>query len=134
METVKRFRLFAVRTALFITMALGLGIFKFNPVLSKGILAGGMAGVLAFWIIAYRVEQLAKAASGAVKSSAYRWTVLQMALYASALVWSYRLDPDSLLGILGAGIGLFIIQVVVFVLGLTGLDLKKERETDGEHR
>ena len=45
-------------------------------------------------------------------------------LYGAVLAGAYRLDPESLHGLLGATLGLFIIQGVVLALSLTWPGLK----------
>lgn len=134
METLRRFRLMAVRLGLLLTMVLAIGGYALEPALGKGLLGGGIAGVLAFWILARRTEKLATLPREKIHSVTYAWTAGRLVFYGIVLVWAYRLDPDSLRGVLGATVGLFIIQGVVLLLGLTGLDLKTEERQDGEHR
>jgi hypothetical protein len=51
------------------------------------------------------------------------------------LWWSFNLDRDSYHGLIAAAIGLFIVRIVLVVLGITGLDLKKqENESNGNNR
>ena len=59
LEMLKRFRLMAVRMALALTGLASLLGFGYNPVLGKAILAGGIAGILSFWILARQTEKLA---------------------------------------------------------------------------
>jgi hypothetical protein len=124
----------AVRLGLLLTMVLAIGGYALEPALGKGLLGGGIAGVLAFWILARRTEKLATLPREKIHSVTYAWTAGRLVFYGIVLVWAYRLDPDSLRGVLGATVGLFIIQGVVLLLGLTGLDLKTEERQDGEHR
>ncbi len=134
METLRRFRLLAVRLGLLMTAVAAFGGFAFDSVLGKGLLGGGIAGVLAFWIIARQTEKLANLPREKIHSLTYRWTALRLLFYGVVLVWGYRLDPDSLRGLLGVAAGLFIIQLVVVFLGITGWDLKTGDDVDGKDR
>ena len=135
METLRRFRLMAVRAAIFLTLVAAICAYPFDKVVAKSLLGGGLTGILAFWIEALRTEKLAKQGADKVKSVAYRWAFMRMALYAIALVWAHTLDRDSTRGLLAACVGLFIIRLVIIILGITGFDLKEEKEeADGEHR
>lgn len=134
METLRRFRLMAVRLGLLVTAVTALGGYALNPALGKGLLGGGIAGVLAFWILARQTEKLANLPREKIHSVTYGWTALRLLFYGVVLAWGYRLDPAALRGLVGATVGLFIIQGVVLLLGVTGLDLKTEEDGNGEHR
>lgn len=124
----------AVRLGIMATGLLALIGFAIHATVGKGLLAGGLAGVLAFWVIALQTEKLASRDAVGVHSGAQRWSLLQYVLYAAVLYWAYTLDQQNFYGVIGAVIGLFIIRVVQVVLGFTGLDLKKESEADGTDR
>ena len=135
METLTRFRLLTVRLSLMATGLVALGVYSAGPDLAKAVLAGGIGGTLAFWIVAYRTEKLANAGENPAESLNYRWTFARLLLYAGVLVWAYRLEPERPWSMLAATGGLFIVRLVAVVLGLTGLDLKREEgSADGEHR
>ena len=135
MEEFRRFRLLTVRLSLLATAVAAACVFPFHAVASKALLGGGIGGVLAFWIVAFRTEKLASRGGNALKSGVVRLTLLRVALYAVVLGWAYTLDRDSIWGIVAAASGLFIVRFVVVILGLTGLDLRaEERNGDGAHR
>ena len=135
MDPLKRFRLLAVRSALAVTLGVGAVAFAFDSVVAKSLLAGGLAGALAFWIIALRTAKVAILSPRKVQSFAYRWTLVRLGLYGGALLWSYNLDRKSLRGVVAACIGLFIIRIVIIVLGFTGWDLEEEaKRTNGPDR
>lgn len=87
--------------------------------------------MLAFWLTAYRMEKVASRGGNALGSLA-GYTVVRLLIYAAALYWAYRLNRESLVGVLGAAGGIYIIKVVQVALGLTGWDQKAG--ADGEHR
>lgn len=136
METLRLFRIMTVRLSIILTIVLAaLGHWVFKDVVSRGLLAGGLGGTLAFWVVAYQTERLANTRRGALKSRSYRWSALKYAIYALVLGWAYSLDRQSCHGFLAAAVALFIVPFVVFVLGLTGLDLKLgEKNADGTRR
>ncbi|MCP4640344.1 MAG: hypothetical protein GY851_07930, partial [bacterium] len=110
-------------------------VWAFSSVIARGVLAGGLGGTLAFWIIAYRAEKLAIAGKNAVKSIKFGGTAFRLGLYAVVLWWGFSLDPETSHGLIGAACGLFIAHLAVVIMGLTGLDLKaEERSADGSHR
>jgi hypothetical protein len=124
----------AVRLGLLLTAVAAFCGYAWDPALGKGLLGGGIAGVLAFWILARHTEKLAKLPREKIHSLTYSWTAVRLLFYGIVLAWGYRLDPDSLHGLLGATAGLFLIRGVVVFLGVTGLDLKTEEDRNGEHR
>ena len=130
MEELRRFRLMTVRLALAATTVATFAAFPFSTVVAKGILGGGLAGVIAFWIVALRVERLAIRGENRENLPGFRWTVAQLGLYTAVLVWSYALDRERLSGLIGAGGGLFIVRLVQVLLGVTGWDLKQETKRD----
>ncbi|MBN2311783.1 MAG: ATP synthase subunit I, partial [Candidatus Hydrogenedentes bacterium] len=88
MEPLRRFRLMTVRLALLLTAVATAVAYPLNVTAAKGILAGGIGGVLAFWVVALRVEKLALAGDGRVKSIGVRWTLFRLAVYALVLGWA----------------------------------------------
>lgn len=126
METLRRFRLWAVRLSLFVTVVSGGVAFVFSPPLAKGIFLGGATGTLAFWLTAFRLERLAITGQGRVKSFNYRWALIRLVMYVLALLKGYTLDREHYHGLIGAVAGLFIIRAVSGFLGATGVDLKKD--------
>ena len=126
METLRSFRLLAVRLSLLLTaVAAGIAaIFGWPAV--QGVLMGGIAGTLAFWLTARQVEKLATGGKSKVYSVPLGWRFLEMLIYILVLARAYTLDREALSGFLGAVAGLFIIRAVIVLLGVTGLDLKDQ--------
>lgn len=128
MEPVRRFRLMAVRLALLLTALGGFGGYALDATVGKGILIGGIGGVLAFWLSARSVEKLATMDPKKVKYRAYGWTFVRLLIYGLVLVRAITWDRETLHGFWGAVAGILIIRVVTIFLGLTGLDLKEDEE------
>lgn len=142
---MKPFRLIVVQSSLLLTGAASAFSLLFDAVAAKGILLGGLAGVLGFWIVARetdratrepltnpRNDEVANPGTDTLKSARPRvtlprkWFALRMLLYTGALVKGYTLDPVYLRGFLGVAGALMIVRLVVTVIGITGWDLKKQ--------
>ena len=129
METLRRFRLFTVRLSLMGTGLLALLAYAYDPVIGLGLLMGGIGGILAFWIVAVRVEKVATSTPKQVQSSVYGWTAARWLIYGLVLYKAFTLDQDNVpRGLAGAVCGLFIVPGVCFMLGLTGLDQRKRED------
>lgn len=123
MEPVRRLRRLAVFSALGLSV-LAAGIaFIFDRVVAQGILLGGFAGVLPFWIMAFRLEKLASNAPDIIELFSFRWSFFRLLIYALALGRAYFLDPETAHGLIAAVGGLFVLRVVLIFLAFTGLDL-----------
>lgn len=117
-------RRMAVAVALAALFAAALIAVFFSRIVAQGLLLGGIAGVLAFWIQSLRVEKLARATPDKVEFAIVKWTFFRMFLYAVTLWRAYLLDRESMHGLLAAVAGLFFIQFALIFLAFTGLDLK----------
>ena len=126
MKILRQLRLMAVRIALVLTMIAAAVAYLLDPLYAHGLLLGGIAGVLVFWITARQLEKLAGRAAGGVYSLPTWWSVVRFAVYGLVLARAYMLDRESLGGLWSALAGLFIIRLVLVFLGFTGLDLKQE--------
>jgi len=104
--------------------------FYFDRIVAQGLLLGGLAGVVAFWIMALRVEKLAQQPANRVQSEIFKGMAIRMAIYALSLGRAYYLDTETMHGLLAAVLGLFVTHLVMIILGITGLDLRKNGNTD----
>lgn len=128
METLRRTRTLAVRISLLL-IAAGAGLaYPWSAIVAQGILLGGIAGVLAFWILALRVEKLAAGAENSLQAFSFKWTAVRMALYFLALGKAFYLDRVEYTGLMAAVAALFVIRIVMIFLAFTGLDLNKEAD------
>lgn len=122
----------AVRVGLLVMGLLALVVYRFDPVGAKGVLLGGLGGIIGFWYLAMRLEKLASLPPSKVKFAALRWTALRLVLYGAVLYKAYTLDRETLHGLIGGVAGIFVIRFVQIVLGLTGADLGSGRRTESE--
>ena len=116
----------AVRLALLLTAIGAAALFKPWPQAAHGFLLGGLAGTLAFWLNAVRVEKLAQSGKARAVFRPALASLLYLFLYIAALGKGYTLDKTGLHGLLGVGAGLFVIRGVAALLGLTGWDLDRK--------
>ncbi|MCC6145786.1 MAG: ATP synthase subunit I [Candidatus Hydrogenedentes bacterium] len=130
MEPLKRLRLMAVKISLLLSIVSAAIAFPFNSDVAQGILMGGLAGTLAFWIIAYKTEQLASKAEEGVPFSPFslRFTLLRFGIYTATLVKAFYVDQVHMDAFIAAACGLFIIRVVLVFIAFTELDLKQEQK------
>ena len=128
MEPLIRMRLMAVRIGVLLTVVAAAVAYLWDKIVAQGLLLGGVAGVLMFWVLARRLEKLATASEGKVYSLSVGWRLVELFIYAAVLGRAYALDRVSLRGLLAAVGGLFIIRLVTVFLGFTGLDLKREEK------
>lgn len=128
METLKRFRLMAVRLSILLSVIIAAILyFALDPIIAQGTLIGGLAGTLAFWIMAIRVQKLASNPSGQVNLTSLRWSAFRYGIYAIALGRAYYLDTETYHAFIAAAVGLLIIHVVLVFLAFTGLDMRGKK-------
>ncbi len=126
LKPLRRFRTTAVRLSLFIVIAMGVAAYVLvDADAAQGVLLGGIAGVLGFWIIGVRLEKLATIAPGKVHFAALTWTSLRFLLYGAALTRAYMIDREELHGLLGAVAGILVIHFVMIFMGLTGIEMPR---------
>jgi hypothetical protein len=124
----------AVRLTLLATAAIAAVAWFINPIATQGVLLGGLAGALGFWIIAIRLEKVARLKPEKVQFAALTWSVYRFALYGVVLYKTFTLDQETYYGLIGGLIGIMIIRFVLVVVGVTGLDkrLWKKASADDE--
>jgi len=121
LESLTEFRLFVVRYTLLAAVACAAASWPFNPVVSKGVLMGGLAGVIGFWITARNVGFLASPGADKLQSYAFKWTVVRLFFYALAVYKAYTLDREQYYGLIAAVLGIFLVQVVMITYAFTRL-------------
>lgn len=124
LKPYRKFRITAVRMALFVTAGMAAAAYVlFNAVTAQGVLLGGIAGTLGFWLMAVRLEKLANMAPGKVHFAALTGTFLRFLLYGVTLYRAFTLDREEMHGLLGAVAGIFVIRFVTVFMGVTGLHM-----------
>ncbi len=126
-DPLRRFRLMAVRLSMTIVIVCAVIAYTFDPIAAQGVLLGGIAGVLGFWVIAVRLEKVAREKPEKVQYAALTWSFYRYALYGIVLYKAFALDRTSYHGLLGALVGIFAIRFVLMYLAITA------RDQQGEH-
>jgi hypothetical protein len=114
-----RTRLLRISLALLGGCAAAAAFYDINVAL--GMLLGGFAGTLAFWLLARRVEQFQGMSSAEVQVAAMRGTLVRLGVYAAALWAAYLLDPSSRAPLAAAIFGILIPRFVMYGLAFTNL-------------
>ena len=122
METLTRFRLTVVRYTLLLTAVCAGVAWPFNPVVSKGLLLGGLAGAVGFWVNAFVVRKLAQPEGNRLTYVAFKWTIVRLFFYALAIYKAYTLDREHNYGLIAAVLGIFLVQLVMITIAFTGAD------------
>ena len=91
---------------------------QWSGAIGKGIVIGGLAGALGFWMMARNASILTSIPKEEISFRVYRWTFARMVLYATALLFAYRVDSDGQEALLGAAGGLFIARAVMLAVGI----------------
>ena len=117
-----------VRIALLVTAVAAALAYAVDLAVMKGLLLGGLSGILMFWIIAVRMEKLSLRTEGRAMGPPVTWRMIELAVYLAALYRAYLLDPERLYAFFAAAGGLFIIRGAVFFIGLTSLDMPRRDE------
>ena len=121
----RRFRLTAVRYSFAMTVVAAIGASYWSRIAVQGVLLGALAGILGFWIMAVRLEKVATTQPEKIHFFALTWSMVRFLLYGAVLLRAHFLDRNSLHGIIGAVVGIFIIRFVLMYLGITGVDRGK---------
>lgn len=121
METLKKFRLAVVRYTLVLTLGGAGALWLWDTAASKGLLMGGLAGAIGFWITGRNVQQLASPGADKLQYYAFKWTFVRLFFYALAITRAYTLDREQYHGLIAAVVGIFLVQLVMIALAFTTL-------------
>jgi hypothetical protein len=129
LEPIRRFRLMAVRGTVLLTAIVAVAAYFYDPLAAQGVLLGGIAGTLGFWIIAVRLEKIVLQKPQNVKVAALTMSTLRFAMYGAVLYKTFSLDRENYVGLIGGVIGIMLIRLVLVVVAVFGLD-QRGRTTD----
>lgn len=128
LESLKEFRLTVTRFTLLLAVAGATASWPMSPVAAKGILMGGLAGTIGFWITARNVGVLATPGAEKIELYAFKWTLVRLAFYALAVYKGYTLDPERYHGLIAAVIGIFLVQAVMIAYAFLRLGGNEKEE------
>ena len=123
MNQLNRFRILALRISLGAVAVTGATLSFLDTRIAKGLVLGGLASTLAFWLSARNAERTLVSLDKA-KPTVRKWMVVRLAFYALALRTGYQLDPGGLRGFWGAAAGLLMGHLVVRLVGYMGWDFE----------
>ena len=131
-DPLSRFRLVAVRISMIIVMISAAIVYTFDSIVAQGVLMGGIAGILGFWVIAIRLEKVAREKPSKVQYAALTWSFYRYALYGLVLYKALMLDEDKFRGLLGALAGIFVIRFVMIYLAISVRGQRMTQDIDEE--
>lgn len=126
LRRVRRFRTKVIAYSAILTTIAAVAAYPFNPVISHGVVLGGLAGLAGFWLMARSVGKFASIAPSRVKFSVYTGTFTRVLLYALAIGRAYTLDREDMVGVLSALGGIFTVRWIILVLGITSLGRRRD--------
>lgn len=100
----------------------------FSTAAAKGVLMGGIAGTIGFWITARNVGVLTSPGAQGLEVYAFKWTLVRLTFYAIAVYKGYTLDPVRYYGLIAAALGIFLVQVVMIAYAFTRLGTEGREE------
>lgn len=130
----RKFRATVVRYSLIVTSLAALIAYPFSPIVTQGLLLGGIAGIIGFWMMARGLAKLATVPSGKVQFAVLTWSLYRFALYGAVLFKAYTLDDETYHGMAAAVAGILIVRLVLMFLGFTGIDLGRPKPSDQDDR
>jgi hypothetical protein len=128
---LKRFRLTTVGLSLLVTLVFAGVAWFIDPVAAQGVLLGGFAGILGFWIIAIRLEKVVHLNPEKVQFAALTYSTMRFAMYGLVLYKTFTLDRENMHGLIGGLVGIMTIRFVLVFVGVTGLDKRVRKSTSG---
>ena len=120
MEPLKTFRVAVARYTLLLAFVGAVAAWPFDPNLSKGLLLGGFAGTLGFWITARNMGVLTTPGAEKLERYAFKWAVVRLGCYGAAISLAFTFDREEYHGLIGAVAGIFLVQIVMIGRAFAG--------------
>ena len=126
MEPLITFRVAVARYTLLLAFVCAAAAWPFDPNVSKGVLLGGFAGVIGFWITARNMGVLTTPGAEKLELYAFKWALVRLGCYGAAISLAFTFDREDYHGLIGAVAGIFLVQIVM--IGRAFLGQRKKRE------
>ena len=120
MEPLITFRVAVARYTLLLAFACAAAAWPFDPNVSKGVLLGGFAGTLGFWITARNMGVLTTPGAEKLELYAFKWALVRLGCYGAAISLAFTFDREDYHGLIGAVAGIFLVQIVMVGRALLG--------------
>lgn len=128
MEELKRMRVLGSGVAAAL-VALSAGTAAwFDARVALGLLLGGSAGIVSFWLLAVRVARMAQAGTAAEPFFTLRGTLLRLAIYAVTLGTALALDSERYYALIAAVAGLLLMRPALMVVVFAGLRKRPDED------
>lgn len=113
MESLNNFRVAVARYTLLLSLACAAGAWPLDPNISKGVLLGGFAGTLGFWITARNLGVLTTPGAEGLEAYAVKWSLVRLLCYGAAISVAYSFDRERYHGLIAAVFGILLVQIVM---------------------
>lgn len=120
MEPLVTFRVAVARYTLLLAFVGAAATWPYDPNASKGLLLGGFAGVIGFWITARNLGTLTTPGAEKLELYAFKWALVRLACYGAAISLAFTFDRERYHGLIGAVAGIFLVQIVMVGRALLG--------------
>lgn len=113
MEPLNTFRVAVACYTLLLAFICAAAAWPFDPNASKGVLLGGFAGVVGFWVTARNMQVLTAPGAEKLELYAFKWALVRLGGYGAAISLAWSLDREAYRGMIGAVLGILLVQVVM---------------------
>ena len=118
MEPLITFRVAVARYTLLLAFAGAAAAWPVDPNISKGLLLGGFAGVVGFWITARNMSVLTTPGAEKLELYAFKWALVRLSCYGAAISLAWTFDRATYHGLIATVLGILLVQVVMIGYGL----------------
>ncbi len=120
MEPLNTFRVAVARYTLLLALVCAAAALPFDPNASKGVLLGGFAGVVGFWITARNMSVLTTPGAEKLELYAFKWALVRLGCYGAAISLAWTFDREQYHGLIGAVLGILLVQGVMIGRAFVG--------------
>jgi hypothetical protein len=120
LEPLITFRVAVARYTLLLASVCAAAAWPFDPNVSKGVLLGGFAGTIGFWITARNMGVLTTPGAEKLELYAFKWALVRLGCYGAAISLAFTFDREDYHGLIGAVAGIFLVQIVMVGRALRG--------------
>lgn len=120
MEPLNTFRVAVARYTLLLAFGFAVAAWPFDPNASKGVLVGGFAGTIGFWITARNMSVLTTPGAAGLEVYAFKWALVRLGCYGAAISIAWTFDRETYHGLIAAVLGILLVQVVMIGRALVG--------------
>ncbi len=120
MEPLNTFRVAVARYTLLLALVCAAAAWPFDPNASKGVLLGGFAGTIGFWITARNMSVLTTPGAEKLEIYAFKWALVRLGCYGAAISLAWTFDRERYHGLIAAVLGILLVQLVMIGRAFVG--------------